>query len=243
MTSKKEPAKKTSKENTSSKLPAHDNFQIKIRKDGPYEVSGGVPLEQNIPISDSEGIPYDWRTGGIYPTQEKYLLCRCGESKTTPFCDGTHTHIKFNGTETADNVPFLKKAETIHGESIDLKDAEDLCIHAGFCDRASGIWNLVDNSGNPEARDVAVEEASDCPSGRLVILDKDGKEIEPKFKPAIGLVVEDADQGILGALWVRGGIPIEGAAGTKYEVRNRVTLCRCGRSSNKPFCDGSHYDE
>ena len=28
--------------------------------------------------------------------------------------------------------------------------------------------------------------------------------------------------------------------GKNYEVRNRVTLCRCGRSNNKPFCDGSH---
>ena len=28
--------------------------------------------------------------------------------------------------------------------------------------------------------------------------------------------------------------------GHRYEVRNRVTLCRCGASKNKPFCDGSH---
>ena len=35
-------------------------------------------------------------------------------------------------------------------------------------------------------------------------------------------------------------LAIESAGGTEYEVRNRVTLCRCGRSRNKPFCDGSH---
>jgi CDGSH-type Zn-finger protein len=39
---------------------------------------------------------------------------------------------------------------------------------------------------------------------------------------------------------VRGGITIESADGVPYEVRNRVTLCRCGRSDNKPFCDASH---
>ena len=39
---------------------------------------------------------------------------------------------------------------------------------------------------------------------------------------------------------VRGGIQIESADGFKYEVRNRVTLCRCGKSQNKPFCDGTH---
>jgi CDGSH-type Zn-finger protein len=43
-----------------------------------------------------------------------------------------------------------------------------------------------------------------------------------------------------GPLWIRGGIPVAGADGREYEVRNRVTLCRCGRSNNKPLCDGSH---
>ena len=43
-----------------------------------------------------------------------------------------------------------------------------------------------------------------------------------------------------GPIWVRGGIPVASADGKTYEVRNRLTLCRCGRSANKPFCDGSH---
>ena len=41
-------------------------------------------------------------------------------------------------------------------------------------------------------------------------------------------------------LWLRGGIPGAAADGFEYEVRNRVTLCRCGQSQNKPFCDGTH---
>ena len=45
-----------------------------------------------------------------------------------------------------------------------------------------------------------------------------------------------------GPIWVRGGITVESADGREYEVRNRVTLCRCGQSSNKPFCDGSHVE-
>jgi len=28
--------------------------------------------------------------------------------------------------------------------------------------------------------------------------------------------------------------------GKPYRIRNRLTLCRCGRSENMPFCDGSH---
>nr|WP_246267868.1 CDGSH iron-sulfur domain-containing protein [Nonomuraea typhae] len=53
-------------------------------------------------------------------------------------------------------------------------------------------------------------------------------------------LVEDPVQGVSGPIWVRGGIAVTAADGTDYEVRNRVTLCRCGASRNKPFCDGSH---
>jgi CDGSH-type Zn-finger protein len=41
---------------------------------------------------------------------------------------------------------------------------------------------------------------------------------------------------------VKGGVAVESADGEAYEARNRVTLCRCGRSNNKPFCDGTHVD-
>jgi CDGSH-type Zn-finger protein len=43
-----------------------------------------------------------------------------------------------------------------------------------------------------------------------------------------------------GPLWLRGGVQVIGADGFHYELRNRVTLCRCGASQNKPFCDGTH---
>ena len=52
--------------------------------------------------------------------------------------------------------------------------------------------------------------------------------------------MQDPHESVSGPISVRGGIVIESADGREYEVRNRVTLCRCGQSSNKPFCDGSH---
>jgi hypothetical protein len=72
-----------------------------------------------------------------------------------------------------------------------------------------------------------------------VVWDKKGKAIEPKFEPNISLV-EDPQEGMRGPIWLRGGIPVESSDGSTYEIRNRVALCRCGKSSNKPFCDGSH---
>jgi len=50
-----------------------------------------------------------------------------------------------------------------------LTDAEHICVKARFCMRAGGIWNLTRQSDNREARDIAIEEAGNCPSGRLVM--------------------------------------------------------------------------
>jgi hypothetical protein len=68
---------------------------------------------------------------------------------------------------------------------------------------------------------------------------QDDADIEPEFAPSIGIVADPA-QGLAGPIWVRGGIAVTSADGVTYEIRNRVTLCRCGASANKPFCDASH---
>jgi len=121
-----------------------------------------------------------------------------------------------------------------------LSDAESLCAFARFCDPEGKIWSLIEATDNARVQDLVIREAMHCPSGRLVLHDKrTGEEIEHMLPPSIG-VVEDPALQCSGPLWVRGGITIESHDGAKYERRNRVTLCRCGASSNKPFCDGSH---
>lgn len=213
--------------------------KIITSKNGPYLVSGGIPLAKQIIGVDAAGYSYEWRGGKKYPSKDNYALCRCGQSKNKPFCDGTHIKVNFNGTETASREPYLDQAERIDGPALELTDAQELCAAARFCDRAGGIWNLTQQSMDSEAKRIAIEEAGNCPSGRLVVWDKKGKAIESKFEPSIGLT-EDSQEGVRGPIWVRGGIPVESADGSTYEIRNRVALCRCGRSSNKLFCNGSH---
>jgi CDGSH-type Zn-finger protein len=214
-------------------------YKIKVTKNGPYVVTGGVPLSERIIGIDKDNQSHGWNEGKKYPVQGAYALCRCGESANKPFCDGSHIKIHFDGTETASQIPYLNQAEEIVGSGLKLTDAQAFCANARFCDRAGGYRTLMEHSGDPEARKTAIEEACDCPSGRLVAWDKGGKAIEPDFEPSIGLVM-DTQENKMGPLWVRGGIPIESADGSTYEIRNRVTLCRCGKSSNNPFCDGSH---
>ncbi|MDD5435890.1 MAG: CDGSH iron-sulfur domain-containing protein, partial [Nitrospira sp.] len=202
------------------------SFKIKVSRNGPYIVSGGIPLEENIIVSDAEGVSYEWKVGRKFRVKDKYRLCRCGQSKDKPFCDGTHTRIQFNGTEKAGHNSYLERAKKINGPDLDLTDVVNLCVHARFCDRAGGIWKLIKHSDDPRWRKIAIEEARDCPSGRLVVWDKAGNEIEPEFQSVIALV-EDPPKGVSGPLWIRGCIPIESADGIIYEIRNRVTLCRC----------------
>jgi CDGSH-type Zn-finger protein len=219
------------------------NCRIKVTKNGPYLVEGNVPLSEQIIIADSEKTATQWQEGKKYPSTETYALCRCGQSKNKPFCDGTHAKANFNGVETATYEPCLQRAKDIDGPELKLSDVEDLCASARFCHRAGGIWMLIPKSNDPEAKKIAIEEACDCPSGRLILYDKEQKETkELKCTQSIG-IVEDPQIGGGGPIFVKGGIIVESAKGKTYEVRNRVTLCRCGKSRNKPFCDSSHYPE
>lgn len=218
----------------------HPNAKIQITKDGPYLVSGGLPLSEQWIVTNAEGDSLEYREEKKYPAQAQYALCRCGQSANKPFCDGTHKQVQFDGTETASHEPYLKQAGTIEGPTMVLTDQENLCAFARFCDPKGRIWNLIKQTDDPEVQKIVKHEAGHCPAGRLVVWDREtGKPIEPKFEPSLGLI-EDTEKKVSGPIWVRGGIPVVAADGKTYEIRNRLTLCRCGRSSNKPFCDGAH---
>jgi CDGSH-type Zn-finger protein len=205
--------------------------KISIVKNGPYLVTGNIPLIEEIIVFDKEDTPLKWMTVNTFPLKETYSLCRCGKSKNKPFCDGAHVKAKFNGRETANNDDYIKKAQTIEGKDLILTDVRKLCSGVGFCHRAGGTWNLVKNGTTKKEKDLAIKECACCNSGRLVVYDKETNlPIEPKFKPTISITKD-------GPFWVKGNIPIG-----KYEIRNRVTLCACGKSENKPFCDGRHYN-
>ncbi len=215
--------------------------KIKITKNGPYVVSGAIPLDKELIIVDQDHCPAKWQKKEDYPKQKDYALCRCGNSCKKPFCDGSHLK-GFDGTETASRKPYLEQAGRLIGPDLILTDDYDLCASARFCKRSLGIWKLTERSDNLENKKIAIKECCDCPSGRLVAWDKKTKKpLEPEFKPSISLV-EDPDKKVSGPLWVKGNIPIESSDKDEYEKRNRVTLCRCGKSNNKPFCDGTHLD-
>lgn len=211
--------------------------KIKIIKNGPYWVTGNVPLSEKIITPKGKG--YEFKEGRRFPPREEYYLCRCGKSKDAPFCDGSHARTNFVGTETASRAKYQDRAEVFTGPGLDLLD-DNRCAFGRFCHTEKGIvWELIENSDQDEYREMAIKSANECFAGRLTAVDKTGKAIEPEYEPAIE-VLQDPEKGVSGGLFVKGYIPLESADGEVYEVRNRVALCRCGRSGNKPFCDATH---
>ena len=216
--------------------------KIVVTANGPYLVSGSVPLNVQTIGTRADGGSWTWEAGQTFKTKEKYALCRCGQSATKPYCDGTHAKIAWDGSETASRAPYAEQAKTIDGPKMELHDAEVLCSLARFCDNDGTIWQLVTEATGGEKEKTTVHEGVSCPSGRLVLRDKaSDTAIEPHLAQSIS-VTEDPSKNSAGALWVRGGIAVIGQDGHAYEIRNRQTLCRCGKSTNKPFCDGTHVD-
>lgn len=231
--------KKTLKDTGST--PAPSTFFIKITADGPYIVYGAPPLDQEIIVPNEDGNSWVYQKGEhLTPSDQPYHLCRCGASKHKPYCDGSHATADWDPKETASFKPILEESEWYDGPDVQLSDDEKLCAYARFCDAYGRIWNIVGEADTEDARKIFFHEAGHCPAGRLIGWDKKtGKAFEPKFDPSIGLI-QDPQIKVSGPIWVKGGIRIESADGRSYEIRNRVTLCRCGQSSNKPFCDGTH---
>jgi len=210
---------------------------IRIEEGGPYRVSGGVPVVRTGIERNEEGEAVAWAPEEPLRAGRRYALCRCGRSSEKPFCDDSHLLGPWDAEEVADRGPRADRSATYEGTGVTMTDDRSICSHASFCrTRVTTVWEMIGETADPAVRERLEGMIGRCPSGALVRFAPDDDEaVEPSFEPSIAATRD-------GPLWVRGGVRIEAADGTAYEVRNRITLCRCGRSSNKPFCDGSHEE-
>ena len=207
-------------------------MEIKVTENGPYLVQGAPPVRRRI-VRGEEGRPETWQTTARLEAGESYALCRCGRSANKPFCDGSHAGAGFDGAEAA----VADGREILGGIGITVSDDRSLCVHAGFCaNRATHVWAMVEETGDSVVRTQLMAMVEHCPSGALAFsLEPGGPDVEPELPEQVAVVAD-------GPLWVTGGARITRADGSSLTPRNRVTLCRCGASANKPLCDGSHRD-
>lgn len=208
---------------------------IQIQPNGPYLVSGAVPIVRVTTVETDQGEPVEWNVEGPIDAPETYSLCRCGSCSNKPFADDGGC-ASFDGTETAPTDKYADRAKTLGGTSVTILDDRKICSHASFCaNRVTNVWKAAKKiDEDPALREQIVQMVQRCPSGALAYT-VDGAMQEPDLPVQIGVQVD-------GPYRVTGRIPISRADGAPMEVRNRVSLCRCGQSSNKPFCDGTHKE-
>ena len=220
---------------------ADKKFRIVIADAGPLMVYGKPPLVQKFIVPNERGEVWWLQDGLSFKIDtEPVALCRCGASKRKPYCDGAHTHHDWDPRLTASETGLLEGAEVYEGPVLSLTDNQKFCAFARFCDAGLRVWNEVGESDDPAHRDMTIREANHCIAGRLSAWDNaSGEPHEPELEPGLALI-EDPKIHASAGLFVTGGIPFARQDGFTYEIRNRVSLCRCGQSSNKPYCDGTH---
>ena len=131
----------------------------------------------------------------------------------------------------------MAKIREYQGEGIVVRYDVLRCIHAAEC--VKGLPAVFDPQRRPwidatagEAHDIAAVVAR-CPTGALQFERTDGVGEAVPREVSIDVVAD-------GPLMVHGEIEVVDHNGEVVCRDTRIALCRCGASSNKPFCDNSH---
>ena len=196
--------------------------EIECKPDGPYLVRN---------IDDLR----DWR-GDRIETKPVMALCRCGGSANKPFCDGAHKKNGFSGAKLAG--PGADRRESYQTKSITIHDNRSICAHAGRC--TDGLGSVFKYKSEPwidpasGAAESIIETVRSCPSGALSYT-LDGVEGGDQQREASITVTKDGPYAVVGGALLLEQSWAQGASKEHY------TLCRCGASRNKPFCDGGHW--
>jgi len=132
----------------------------------------------------------------------------------------------------------LRRVRKVYrGRDIEVSFDLDICVHIGECLRGDPAvfqlrrrpWVLADEA----SADVVAQVVERCPSGALKYRRLDGGEQEKVDDVTTVTPLRD------GPLLVRGKIEVRRDDGT-VETLPRATLCRCGHSEHRPFCDNTH---
>lgn len=128
----------------------------------------------------------------------------------------------------------MSKIEEVRGKLVTIRFEAHKCIHSRGCVLARPdvfVPNVAGEWIHPDAAtpDEIAELAHNCPSGAITYERTDGGPEETPPKVNLVRIREN------GPLAIHGEVAIAG-----HGPHLRATLCRCGQSANKPYCDGSH---
>ena len=191
-------------------------ISITVIPDGPLKVA----CEQAIAVSFK---------GDALPTEagKDMYLCRCGQSKNAPYCDGSHSKVGFDGSPS-ERAP--RDAKVWQGRTIQTRFDRGLCMHVYTCEPL-GDLREAELAGDDSAAQRIADIVQRCPSGALQFSADTAQSPEPEGPTLI--IREGAE------IQVQGNFEINHTM-RPGQPTTRATLCRCGLSKNKPYCDGRH---
>ena len=213
---------------------------------GPYYLLNDMKPKIVENIQNSKGEPLSTVIG--------VALCRCGASNNKPFCDGTHATIGFSseskgiekdGSGEEKNKVIKDKRKDYAGKKITVHDNRRICSHAAECvNNLASVFRLNARPWiNPDAANVeeVINTIRKCPSGALSYSIDGIEHRDQNDRNSMVTVCKD------GPYLITGGIELIGGDANNNIIQFRegaskehYTLCRCGASNNKPFCDGMH---
>ncbi len=207
---------------TIAELEKPAGMTISPERNGPYLVS-------NVPALTNS-------RGETLAVRSEMALCRCGQSRMKPFCDGSHADANFVSAKSPDRTP--ERRVDYVGPEVTIHDNRGTCCHSGNCsDNLSAVFRQhqepwIDPGG--ASADAIINIVQACPSGALSY-SRDGVEFHDQQRAPLIYVSKD------GPYHVQGGIELRGEQFNEGASREHYALCRCGQSKNKPFCDGTHW--
>ena len=173
---------------------------------------------------------------GAVEANPTMALCRCGGSANKPFCDGTHAKIAFSSEKLDGRVE--DKRESYKSMKITIHDNRGICAHAGYCtDGLASVFRLNEEPWiHPESDDAEkiIATINKCPSGALSYSLDDVEHRDRDGEAKIFIAPN-------GPYVVSGGPELNDTKRLNGTSHEHFTMCRCGGSKNKPFCDGSHW--
>jgi CDGSH-type Zn-finger protein/truncated hemoglobin YjbI len=211
-------------------VPGDPKGAIRVRENGPYLRTGDALMSNFL--------------GEPTTAPPVAALCRCGQSESKPWCDGTHATIGFNDRKHPDRVS--DRLDTYAARQFTILDNRGICAHSGRCSDAlptvfrAGTEPFVAPAGG-RADDI-LRAIQSCPSGALgaAIAERRAADVVDRIRPPAIEVSKD------GPYYVTGGVDLRDDAGNEPvrsagASREHFALCRCGQSKNKPFCSGAHW--
>jgi CDGSH-type Zn-finger protein/truncated hemoglobin YjbI len=204
---------------------------VAVLDDGPYVATNIVDV-------------VDWAGRPVLKTPIT-SFCRCGRSADKPYCDGTHATVLFSGAKDPERVP--DRLDVYPGLTITVVDNRGTCAHSGFCtDRLNTVFHqrsepFVTPTGG--RMDEIIRAVRECPSGALSLQvnEQEARDLVDQSErlPRIE-VTRDGPYRLTGSVRVvdAQGDPVPRNQGASQE---HCSLCRCGRSRNKPYCSGMHW--